>query len=100
MAVAFAVVENGAFLNGFFRDGHRDVDDAVVGWLCRFDGEFERVQGGSCVAVGDIRQMVESIVVELDFLGAEAADGIFEGLTDDILDIFVVERLQLEDSRT
>ena len=44
--------------------------------------------------------MVERVVVELNFLGAEAADGIFDGLPDDVFDVFVVERLQLEDART
>ena len=100
MAVAFTIIENGAFLDGFFRDGHRDMDDAVIVRLRRFDGEFERIESGSCIAVGDVRQMVESIIVELDFLGTEAADRIFEGLPDDVFDVFIVKRLQLEDAGT
>ena len=98
MAVAFAVVEDGALLDGLLGDGEGDVDEAVGAGLGGLDGELEGVECGAGVAVGDIGDMVEGVVVKACAEVAVAACGVIECLSDDAADMVVVERLELEDA--
>ena len=63
-----------------------------------FDSQFQGVERGAGVAVGDIGQVRERVFVQGDFEVPKASDGVLDGLADDLSDVVISQWLELEDA--
>ncbi len=95
MVVPFLVVENGPPLDRFFRDGEIDVH-ATVARGGRLDGELEGVQQRPGVAVGDVDEMGEGIVIDGQAVEAPVSARVGKGIAGDRLQVALGQRFELE----
>ena len=87
MGVAFFVVQDGALLDRLFGDGEGDVDESVGVRRGGGDGEFEGVEEGAGVAVGDVDEVSHGVVADGDGEESVAPFLVGNGLCGDALEV-------------
>ncbi len=98
VGVTMRVVDDCLALDGFLRDGEGEMDTAVLGRGGE-NGEFQRAEGLSNIAVGFFRKVAERFRVGLHLIGAEAPFRIRERALQHGNHILDGDRLELEDLR-
>ena len=97
--VAIAVVDDGLLLDALLGDFHRDADGAVGFRRGGERGDFQRVERLARIAVRNAGEVPRGFLRDFDFQVADAALGIHERAGDEVEQVILGKRLQLENLR-
>ena len=97
--VAVAVIDDGLLLDALLRHFHRDADGAVGLRRGGERGDFQRVQRLARVAVGHAGEVPRGLLLNFNLQVADAALRIYQRAGDEVEEVVLGKRLQLENLR-